>query len=509
MINKTILSLTIIALVATMGGFCAPQARAIEKLQASDLQIYDVTGESATISWKTNRLADGWVEYGTDTNFTNYVKITGPLRQHHEATLGGLKGQTTYYFRIKSIDAYGQEIISFGSTFLTGIQVDTTKPEISKIKIEYVTDTTAVVSWYTDEYATSGVYYSYQTDGAQFRWLAVGGNGTYHVVVLSGLQPMTYYHLQVESADSSVNISRSTLKKFSTTAQSEARTTPLQILDLKPLAPGDTPITHDTAIIDWRINKFGIGQVHYGATPALGAVIQGPEYDSHFRIMIKSLVPSTTYYYKVYSQDIFGHGAWSNEMRFTTQPKPEPLPELRVPQVLGATLGYEYTKSTDLFKSATSPSVYAIFSNKKYLISSPSVFEEFGYDWSDVKVVSDDVINRIPSVRLVKGPSDPTIYYLYLEKGIKKAVTSPSVFNSYQHNRWEDIITVPAQDLNRFSDARLIKTRLSSTVYKVEGNAKRPVKNVAAFEKNNFSWSEICSVNQADVDSYYTGEFVE
>ena len=489
--------------------FSCPGVQAIDELKISDIQTFEVTGNSAKISWKTNRLADGLVEFGKNTNYTNYIKQAGPSTQYHEVTLGGLKQQTKYYLRIKSIDAYGQEIISFGHSFKTGKTIDDTPPVISNVRLQYVTDTTAVISWQTNEYATTLVYYSYQSDKAGYKWSKKGSSGTDHVVIIKSLKPMTYYKFEVRSQDKSKNWAYGGNGKFSTTEKSNAEATKLKILNLKPIAPGDTPITHDTAIIEWQVNKLATGTVSYGTSERYKKKMSASGYDTNFKLQLRDLQPSTTYHYQVSSKDIFGKSAVSNDMTFVTSPAPEKLPELKLAEVKQAVSQYDYSRSIGLYKTASDPRVYAIFGNHKHHISSPAIFLEYGYDWAEIETVSQEKLNSYSPARLVKTPESSTIYYLYLEKSIRKPINNPSVFNSYALNKWEDVVTIPQSDLSRFKEVHLVKTKLSPTVYYLENNIKKPVKNVAAFEKNGFRWGDVCMINQADMDSYYAGDFLE
>jgi Big-like domain-containing protein/fibronectin type III domain protein len=98
---------------------------------------------------------------------------------------------------------------------------DATPPAIANVTVFSVTTTSALVSWSTDERATSVVDYGPTTSyGAS----AIDPTlVTLHTMTVSGLNPGTAYHLRVESADAAGNLSSSGDAPFSTAA---ADTTP-------------------------------------------------------------------------------------------------------------------------------------------------------------------------------------------------------------------------------------------------------------------------------------------
>lgn len=96
---------------------------------------------------------------------------------------------------------------------------DTDPPVISNVNAVDITDTTARITWTTDEPATSKVYYGLTTSYGQTA--STGGYTTNHSVNLSGLTPDTLYHYKVESSDSSSNTAQSGDHTFTTLPESQ------------------------------------------------------------------------------------------------------------------------------------------------------------------------------------------------------------------------------------------------------------------------------------------------
>jgi hypothetical protein len=81
--------------------------------------------------------------------------------------------------------------------------VDETPPVISELSVSYPTETSLVITWTTDEPATSRVEYG-ETE-AYGTMVASVKMTTDHAITLSGLIPGVTYHVKVRSEDSAGN----------------------------------------------------------------------------------------------------------------------------------------------------------------------------------------------------------------------------------------------------------------------------------------------------------------
>ena len=91
-----------------------------ERAEKDELLIYsikptsendiNVTETTAVISWRTNKLAQGWVRYGTTPSYGKTI-ATNPPRDFAQAiTLTGLDPAKTYYFEIQAKDVFGKQV---------------------------------------------------------------------------------------------------------------------------------------------------------------------------------------------------------------------------------------------------------------------------------------------------------------------------------------------------------------------------------------------------------------
>ncbi|MFO7619419.1 MAG: lamin tail domain-containing protein, partial [Thermoplasmata archaeon] len=185
---------------------CQPPA--IEDVQSVVGSVF------ATISWNTtepgwpeiNPEADSTVVYSTNPNpdaGANITVQTSEMRAEHATMLYPLTPNTDYYFYITATDGKGQTSYdkNGGSFyhFKTAPQ-DTTAPVISNI-LATPSDTTALITWDTDDLSSSTAYFGTSVPPGQ-----VQTNlhlTTKHSVLLYGLFPSTEYQFSVVSMNPS------------------------------------------------------------------------------------------------------------------------------------------------------------------------------------------------------------------------------------------------------------------------------------------------------------------
>ncbi|MFC2000816.1 fibronectin type III domain-containing protein, partial [Chloroflexota bacterium] len=301
-----------------------------------------ITQMGAIIYWNTNEPATSQVEYGTTStthgNYDSTTPLSAFLVMGHGVSLSGLAAETTYYYRVMSVDAYGNDAFSGEYTFDTAL--DNVPPVISGVTEANITDTGAIVYWNTDEPATSQVSYG-TAPGVYDTSTAFNPALVYiHGVVLDGLEPSTTYYYVVKSKDGSVaqNEGVSAEQSFTTLPD----TTPPVISAVQA-----TNITDMGAIVYWNTNEASTSQVtysttsHAGDTYADGAAARAaygswsPENASPVYIhgvVLGGLQANTTYYYRVISNDEALNPAVSAEHSFTT------LPDTTPPVISGITM---------------------------------------------------------------------------------------------------------------------------------------------------------------------------
>ncbi len=84
----------------------------------SNITVSDITTNSATITWTTDQISDGIIEYG-ETIVYGLTKLEPAATTNHSVVLTGLKKNTTYHFKVTSTNDCSLSSSSGDNTFTT------------------------------------------------------------------------------------------------------------------------------------------------------------------------------------------------------------------------------------------------------------------------------------------------------------------------------------------------------------------------------------------------------
>jgi peroxiredoxin len=165
--------------------------------------ISSTTETGAIITWETDEPTTGKVDYGKTETYGSETAEDTSLSTSHSVTLTRLDPNTTYYFKIISKDAAGNEITAKGD-LTTLATADETPPTISGVSVSNITESSAIITWATNEDATSQVQYG-KTETYGSSTTPDTNLTTNHNVTLNGLSDNTTYYFKVISKDASGN----------------------------------------------------------------------------------------------------------------------------------------------------------------------------------------------------------------------------------------------------------------------------------------------------------------
>jgi hypothetical protein len=267
---------------------------------------------TAIIQWTTDEPADSVVAYGQSEAATTVSGPAGVYTQTHSLTLTGLQPSTTYLAQVSSADPDGNETTSSIFSLTTLAEPDTTAPAItSGPVVESLTDNSIVVTWETDEPATSGVSYN---DGSEFFVVADASLTRTHRMTLSGLRPQTPYNITASSTDAAGNGPTLAGPIIGTTTATPDTTAPaLSNIDI-------TDITTSAAVISWTTDETSTSMVRYGiASGAPDNTRTDLTPVTAHSLTVTGLAEDTVYFLVVASTDASGNTATSVERSFRTQ----------------------------------------------------------------------------------------------------------------------------------------------------------------------------------------------
>lgn len=505
-IITTFLTIIIILILGLSVGLSGYQAQATN-FEFSDIAVKELNNNELTIQWSTNQPAQGWLQVGIEPEKYLWTVWVNAFNTYQQATISLSKENTIYYYRVIAENINGNRIASFVFNYKAGKFVDTKKPEFVSIpKILYIDNTNAFLLWQTNEQTSAEIKYSRYPDLSQAKIVRTNSdkNKNYQSKTnLSRLQPNTTYYYEVTITDASKNYTKTTILNFTT--KSQADTEPLKILNQKPLTNNDSFITASSIKATWLTSRPASCEFLYGEKNKYKKKLIEKNHETwEHSFLAEDLKPGTEYQYRIYCRDIFGKKIETNDVLFQT----------RIPQVLG----YEYKQTQpkkfygqtyQLVKTPGSNKIYALVKNQKYLIKSPSIFQTYGFSWSEVKTISPKELDKYPEVKLVKTPDNPAVYFLYHSFQRKKALLNEIAFNSYRDNSFNKVVTIDLVDLNTYPDIILVKEQNKPTVYLLQNNIKRPIKNMTSLRNNNLTNQPIGIVSAQDLDSYQTGDILE
>ena len=489
-------------------------AQAEESIEILNIKAEDVGDKTIKIEWSTNIKTRGKIIYGESRDDLPYFAADSRALKYHSAQIGNLKEKTEYYYQVIAYNDH-EQVQSFVKKIKTKKSHDEISPRISNARVAYISGTAAVIRWETDEEATSRVEYG---EGETYKKKTGSRKKrTDHIVIIKKLKPNTQYFLRLYSVDKDKNKSGFAHKEFTTRTSDKIDKENLVISYLRPTGPDDSHISAKSIEVSFKTNRYAKGKIilkRKGTRTKTETLDYGLSHSAVF----SGLFPNSNYNIEVSMNDIFGKkvkekfSAPTKKIIINMDGENDVITEEQADDIiiLGEEYSY-YTPAVALYSVIGSPHIYSIVKKQRHRVSSPDLFLEYGYGWSDIKEITSEALLKYPRAKLVKSPDESAIYYLYEQpedKLLKINIPSPSVFESYAGNLWANVVKAAQMDIDAIADARLIKTKDSPKVYYLENGVKLYV-SAEVFAERGFLDSEIVVVNRAHLDSYRSGENLE
>jgi len=243
------------------------QLDTVSTFNSPDLQTFS---QAETQSGWSGQDADGGTAFASGSSGT--YSMTSPLKND------------TYYWRARSVDPNGSNVYSaYSSTYSFSTPAAIV---ISGVAAESVSANAATIRWTTSQPGTSQLEFgpdeSYGSTTGESQTLK-----TDHTLTLTGLEPLTTYHVRVISRDAGGNTSRSadlSLTTLSSTVISNVR-----------VVAGERAFT-----VWWKTNELATSRVRYGKY-VLDHEVKSQTKQIWHRLQIPNLDPGTRYTYLIES----------------------------------------------------------------------------------------------------------------------------------------------------------------------------------------------------------------
>lgn len=544
----------------------------VRPLASNDENIGDTM---VIVSWQTNKLSDGRVKFGKTEKFGKTLLASPPRDFFHTITLTSLETGTRYYYQVESTDVFGKKAVSPIFSFITGsagrgsdsISVTSeTLPstfygsaplfEREDISDEWKENLTfyanfdqdfnpyfargasAVEIFQNPRIIESGAGSTQKSGDFRMGYVSYASEKNFELgegTITLWFQPQwekdknnIYFLFETSPSYKSFSekyfqiTNRKGIVQFEIEDNTEADIW-TEIVKTQELEKDQWYFI----AVTWRYNG-GKAEVFFNGKKMLsrgrnaGSILKEmPSYPSKFYIGSPrykgggSFIDEIAIFNKVLSEEgiqrMYKYGLGTVSVMENSGLQKESSFEQKSDSTSSFTRVHSFVRPEGLYHLKGTPDIYSIVRGKKHYIANPKSFESYGYQWSEVKTVSEKFLNTFPDARLVRSPQNQKVYFLFQrpqKKWLKIHIPSSTAFISYPKNFWGDIVIVNEIDLNSYPDAKLIKLELEVGVYYLEGDTKRLIVSAEAFEKHGFSWSEILEVNQQHFDAYITGEII-
>lgn len=158
------------------------------------------TPSSFQVSWTSSEASTDQIEYGLTTSYGSTTSIESSARTTHSASVTGVASNTIFHFRVKGIDTLGNTSYSLDQQVSTSSSPMTL---ISNVLATVQSPTSVLISWTTNEPATSKVRYG--TSTAYGLEVFDASLVTSHSIVVNNLTANTTYHYEVISVGSTTD----------------------------------------------------------------------------------------------------------------------------------------------------------------------------------------------------------------------------------------------------------------------------------------------------------------
>jgi len=319
------------------------------------------------------------------------------------------------------------------------------------------------------------------------------------------------------------------------------------IIKYGPVAASTVSPGHTAAIVGWKKTNDGETQwiwkdssgVNYGENGYSGAVKSATSFGV-VGVVITPIIPplNQNYEIKCVDKDNDGFCNWG-----ISENKPSTCPETCNSEKdwddsnssIGALgIGIIVTETVNqnncpidgtLIKLPSGSKIYVVKSCKKHWVKNTNEFQKEGYIWANVKIITAEAMNFLPEVfensqdikegSIIRAKDGIDVYIIkYIgNKKFIRLILNPSVFRSYGHLKWEDVIEVEREVIDSFVISSLVRSTETGRIYRLDANGdngiRRHFRSIGVMQRSGYDLDAVYEINEADENSYERGEDLE
>ena len=267
-----------------------------------------ITTTTAQISWTTNRTSDSKVSFGLASG--NYFESEISISTHvtdHKIKLSNLTPGTTYYYLAKWTDEDGNTGISDEISFTTA-----PPPQVKDVRLSNLGISSVIVNFTTINASRARIYYGSSTNFGGISEIATSKEETTYTMELSQLSDATKYYYKINTFDEEGKEYEGTILDFTTLPRPRVYNISVQQV---------INTAQSTLLVSWVSNTeiSSIVTFYPESNPEVAKDnVDIKLTEGEHRMLLKGLLPNTTYMIRVSGRDIIGNEASSDIIRITT-----------------------------------------------------------------------------------------------------------------------------------------------------------------------------------------------
>ncbi len=279
--------------------------------------VSDITTKKAKISWSTGRNSDSKVAYGTKSGTYNTEEPSSSSQvTDHVINLTNLSPGTKYYYVAKWTDEDGNTGTSTEKDFTSA-----SAPTAKDVSVVNIGLDTALIKFTTNNASKAKVYYGTTTSFGAYSEMSTSTSESSYSLLLTGLTDGTKYYYKINLFDSDSSEYDNITLDFTTLPRPKISSVQIQQV---------ANTSQSTLYITWKSNTEISSIVNFypeGSTTEARDEVEVALVKDH-QIIVRSLLPDTTYILQIKGRDKIGNEASSERITFTT------ATDTRPPQVL-------------------------------------------------------------------------------------------------------------------------------------------------------------------------------
>lgn len=323
------------AVSSTVSGY--PDGKFTEAASlTSDPTVSSITTKQAIIAWSTGRDSDSKVQYGPDSDeYYEEEPSKSDQTTDHSITLTNLSAGTTYYYKAKWTDEDGNTGLSDEYSFTTD-----PAPSVQEVGAASVNLSSAMIQFTSKDASKAKVYYGPTTAFGGVKEINVSSLETTYSVDLTGLADGTKYFYRVNLFDSEDEEYQGDIYSFTTLPR--PRVSKVRIQQVRNSA-------QPAVLVSWQANTDISSIITYwpqNNTAAARDEVNVTRKSGEHQMLIRGLLPDTSYNLQVKGRDKIGNEAISDTQTFTTATDTRP-PLISDVSVEGSTIPPNQTAGQD------------------------------------------------------------------------------------------------------------------------------------------------------------------